>query len=99
MKTDVKETILLFNDEMRNDANHRYRSWDHCYSFFKNLYSAKNDKDVGLAALHLAFYLASWGMYRGSSKLLQKDYKIHTPIVQELLKKNTVNLFTWISNY
>jgi hypothetical protein len=28
-------------------------------------------------ALNLGFYLASWGMYRGSTGLLQKDYKIH----------------------
>jgi len=37
-------------------------------------------------ALHLAFYLASWGMYRGSSFLLQKDYKIHIPIIQVLME-------------
>ena len=31
-------------------------------------------------------YLSSWGMYRGSSFLLQKDYKIHKPIIVEALK-------------
>ena len=38
-------------------------------------------------SLQLAFYLASWGMYRGSSFLLQKDYKVHIPVVKELLSK------------
>ena len=38
-------------------------------------------------ALHLAFYLASWGMYRGSSFLLQKDYKVHTPVVRILMEE------------
>jgi len=42
--------------------------------------------------LHLAFYLASWGMYRGSSKLLQKDYKVHATSVKELMKKEYINL-------
>ena len=38
-------------------------------------------------ALHLAFYLASWGMYRGSSFLLQKDYKVHVPVVEIILEE------------
>ena len=29
----------------------------------------------------------SWGMYRGSSFLLQKDYKVHIPVVKILLEK------------
>ena len=36
-------------------------------------------------ALHLAFYLASWGMYRGSSYLLQRDYKAHKTAVGHIL--------------
>ena len=35
-------------------------------------------------SLHLAFYLASWGMYRGSSKLLQKDHLVHLGAVKIL---------------
>lgn len=34
-----------------------------------------------VAALHLAFYLASWGMYRGSGFLLQHDYTIHLNVI------------------
>ena len=44
-------------------------------------------------SLHLAFYLASWGMYRGSSFLLQKDYKVLVPIVEEVLKPEYDCLF------
>lgn len=85
MITGVKECILLFNEEMNKDVNHRYRSWEHCYSFFRTLDSSINEEKLDLASLHLAFYLASWGMYRGSSKLLQKDYKVHKRIIRELL--------------
>lgn len=42
----------------------------------------KDDQTADYLALHLAFYLASWGMYRGSTFLLQKDYKVHIPIVK-----------------
>lgn len=46
----------------------------------------KKDADNDYLSLQLAFYLASWGMYRGSSFLLQKDYKVHIPAVEELMK-------------
>jgi len=35
----------------------------------------------------MAFYLASWGMYRGSSFLLWKDYLIHKEVVEYLITK------------
>ena len=38
-----------------------------------------------LACLHLSFYLASWGMYRGSSFLLWKDYLVHREVVKRIL--------------
>ncbi len=45
-----------------------------------------NDEEtIDMLALHLGFYLASWGMYRGSSFLLQKDYKVHVPIVKIII--------------
>ena len=37
-----------------------------------------------VTSLHLPFYLASWGMYRGRSFLLQKDYLIHLEVVKKL---------------
>ena len=42
--------------------------------------------DIDYLSIHIAFYLASWGMYRGLSFLLQKDYKIHIPVVKVILK-------------
>ncbi|GJM41591.1 MAG: hypothetical protein DHS20C20_18730 [Ardenticatenaceae bacterium] len=86
MKTEIKETVLQFCQKINNDPHHRYRSWEHCYQFFhKWQHPSRLSGDViDLLALHLAFYLASWGMYRGSSKLLWKDYKVHIPVVTEL---------------
>ena len=56
----------------------RYMSWEYCYGFFnKNKSKFEKEDILDTAALHLAFYLASWGMYRGSSFLLQYDYKVH----------------------
>ena len=49
--------------------------------------------DCDYLSLNLVFYLASWGMYRGSSFLLQKDYKVLVPIVEEVLKPEYDCLF------
>lgn len=43
--------------------------------------------------LHLAFYLASWGMYRDSSFLLQKDYRVHYDVVKEILNERYNSLW------
>lgn len=61
---------------------HRGKSWEHCYVFFRN---HKKIARLDHAALHLGFYLASWGMLRGSSVLLQQDYKFFEPIVKTLI--------------
>lgn len=77
MKQYISKQVLSYYNEIVLDNNHRYKSWEHCYNCFCNEYS--DNKDI--ACLHLAFYLASWGMYRGSSLLLQKDYKFLLPII------------------
>ena len=81
-----------FYDDARANENGRSRSWEHCYRVFRD---ARTDPspDYDYLSLHLAFYLASWGMYRGSSFLLQKDYKVLVPIVEEVLKPEYDCLF------
>lgn len=81
-----------FYDDARANENGRSRSWEHCYRVFRD---ARTDPspDCDYLSLHLAFYLASWGMYRGSSFLLQKDYKVLVPIVEEVLKPEYDCLF------
>lgn len=81
-----------FYDEARANENGRSRSWEHCYRVFRD---ARTDPspDYDYLSLNLAFYLASWGMYRGSSFLLQKDYKVLSPIVEKVLKPEYDCLF------
>lgn len=80
-----------FYECLNNDENCRYRSWEHCYLHFMKSRGQKN-VDYDYLSLQLSFYLASWGMYRGSSFLLQKDYKVHIPAVKELLNEKYDNL-------
>ena len=81
-----------FYEDARANENGRSRSWEHCYRAFRDA-RTNLSPDYDHLSLHLAFYLASWGMYRGSSFLLQKDYKVHTPIVEEVLKPEYDCLF------
>lgn len=77
-----KEAIERYVSKMRDDPHHRYWSWDHCFQAFSSDVPERETH-----ALHLGFYLASWGMYRGSAGLLQKNYKIHHNAVDLLFDK------------
>jgi hypothetical protein len=73
-------------DALNADPHHRLLSWDHAWEHW-NSFSEVPEGDETLAALHLAFYLASWGMYRGSSDLLYRDFKVLIPTVHFLKKE------------
>ena len=76
------DNIRKYFDDTVADEHGRYMSWRHCYNTFCENSNIVDEKTVDYLALHLAFYLASWGMYRGSSFLLQKDYKVHIPVIK-----------------
>jgi len=50
-------------------------SFDHCYSYFRGAFENNEQSELASkthiqrSCLHLGFYLASWGMYRGSGEL------------------------------
>ena len=68
-------TIKKFIENIDNNNFHRSTSWDNCYQAFSV------DQPTEYHSLQLGFYLASWGMYRGSSGLLQKNHLIHEDAV------------------
>ena len=72
----IIKSATTFYNQLKADQNGRYRSWEHCYKCF---HDARNDSnaDYDYLSLQLAFYLASWGMYRGSSFLLESNKNIH----------------------
>lgn len=103
--SDIREIInqgLKFYNKLREDENGRYRSWEYCYKIFHDAHLSENvdNEYMDYLCLHLSFYLASWGMYRGSSFLLQKDYKVHKPIIEVLLDNKYSSLWGIdINNY
>jgi hypothetical protein len=77
----IRQKIRAYHNSMTDDVHHRYRSWEHCYSFFRRAAPKGVAAQRDQAALQLGFYLASWGMYRGSSFLLQRAYTVHLGVV------------------
>lgn len=80
-------------DDLKKDAHARYLSWEHCYTFFQNNRKHPSEGTLDVLCLHLAWYLASWGMLRGGAFLLQKDYLIHMPVVRLLTSDRCANLY------
>ena len=85
-QVEITRTIEIYLSDVITDEFHRYKSWDNCFQAFN--ISSKSENH----ALELAFYLASWGMYRGSSGLLQKNHLIHNDAVSILFSKESQKL-------
>ena len=75
-KKDNKDAIKSYINERK--PNNRYASFDYCYNYFYNFYKSNslkklaNDENLEQSCLQLGFYLASWGMMRGSTFMLKK---------------------------
>jgi hypothetical protein len=80
----ISERLRAYHG-VRGDHD-RDRSWEHCYRYFHHADSKEIKADRDHAALQLGFYLASWGMYRGSAFLLQYAYTVHLGVVDCLLE-------------
>lgn len=95
IKTIMGRFYNLIRDYQEGCPHTRYKSWEWCHKAFldnrEKYKNAKNENDkdkiIDYLSLHLAFYLASWGMYRGSSYLLDRDYKTHKKAVSYILEE------------
>lgn len=89
LKKSILENIKILDKGIGRDTEGRgpkgrYSSFDYCFNYFqlfKNKKEIANKKNIQNSCLHLAFYLASWGMLRGSSFLLQKSIKFYVPLI------------------
>lgn len=84
MPVTIAEKIRAYHEGM-SGPHHRYRSWEHCYRYFHDKTPEAIAADRDHAALQLGFYLASWGMYRGSTFLLQHAYTVHHGVIDSIV--------------
>ena len=78
--------IITAVDKYRAESgtDERYTSFDYCYNYF--ITTSDLELDIEKSCLTLGFYLASWGMFRGSSFLLQKSLKHFQPTISYINK-------------
>lgn len=75
--------------------NARYASFDYCFNYFQSFREAGNIESIAdvnniqTTCLHLGFYLASWGMLRGSADLLQKSARHLVPAIELIATAET----------
>src|SRR6266536_362827 len=89
---DITQNLKLFAEGLGKNrgmqAGERSASFDYCFNYFQSF--REEDKIENLAepshmegsCLQLAFYLASWGMLRGSSFLLEKSVRFYQPLIR-----------------
>jgi len=85
--------------------NERYASFDYCYNYFYSFYKSNtiselaNEKNIQTSCLQLGFYLASWGMMRGSSFLLEKSVRNYERVIIEISKTSPKLWEIDVNNY
>ncbi len=91
---DIQSHTKTYLKILEQDPSHRFRSWEHCYNFFKDKDHIQKDSETGRAAcLNLGFYLASRGMYSGLNGLLWKDHQIFTGVIDILMDPQYASLW------
>lgn len=91
---DIESNILkyIYGDQESGGVKplERYASFDYCFNYFQafretgTAAEAADESNMQESCLQLGFYLASWGMLRGSSQLLKKSVKIYEPVIQAI---------------
>jgi hypothetical protein len=82
MNVTILSAAQYVASDIGNDEFSRWNSWHQCHDAFAKLRHNHTPNSEDELALRLGFFLASWGMYRGSGFLLHKDYKVHLDAVR-----------------
>ena len=90
ISNNISNYIKVRNPELR------YASFDYCYNYFKTFHEngeteqLASTENLQTSCLQLGFYLASWGMLRGSTFLLQKSMKHYEATIKEIASMNNL---------
>jgi hypothetical protein len=73
-------------------SDERYASFDYCFNYFQScreqdrIESICSPECIQQSCLQLGFYLASWGMLRGSTILLNKSARFYIRILEAIAR-------------
>lgn len=72
----ISSVVEHFMGGLKGAASHdRVLSWDFCFEHFADLERVRSDRQA--SCMQLGYYLASWGMLRGSSYLFKNTNARH----------------------
>lgn len=83
---DLPANLKKFLDD--RNPNARYASFDYCFNYFQSFRESgtvaelASPTKIQMSCLQLGFYLASWGMFRGSTDLLQRSARHLIPVIE-----------------
>lgn len=75
----------------RQDPSARYASFDYCFNYFRSHYETwrvqglSDPAAMQTSCVQLGFYLASWGMFRGSTTLLTRSAHCFRPVIEAIV--------------
>ena len=106
-KEGIKKNVAIFEGGLGSKDNGRepmarYASFDYCFNYFqgfKNKKELASRENIQNSCLHVAFYLASWGMLRGSSFLLNKSIKYYESLIKYISEQDSSFWKIDVSNY
>ncbi|MBM7408383.1 hypothetical protein [Methanococcus maripaludis] len=97
---DVKTAIDTYlNGSGKNKGrtpDERYSSFDYCYNYFysffreNRLLELADENNIQMSSLQLGNYLASFGMMRGSSFLLEKSVRHYRTLITSISKMDPI---------
>lgn len=102
-QSDIKNNIADYLKCRISD--HRYTSFDYCFNYFQEFRLARNTHQIAdpghqqLGCLHLGYYLASWGMFRGKADLLQKSFRHFVPVLEFIARTDAKDWEIDADNY
>lgn len=85
---DIQQNLASYFANGTSTARHR--SFDHCFNHFRSMRALEGaesfagGRSLEASCMRLGFYLASWGMYRGSAELLQHSARALVPVIKTL---------------
>lgn len=82
--TSSVEAFLRTSNGLSAGEYRRERSWDFCFNYFQD--NSAPTRSMELSCLQLGYYLASWGMLRGSSYLFRETNARHYQATIEVIE-------------
>jgi len=83
---DIEANVEAYISDRR--PTDRYTSFDSCFNYFQshhesgNLTALTHSAAMQVSCMQLGFYLASWGMMRGSAVLHKRSAKYLAPVIE-----------------